>query len=141
MTKKKKVPATALLRGTNKEVRTPLISSDVFPSWRFSTVDHSGPYVWPKGTEIEQQIVNRLHDFDSMTWAQIEGPDHHFLTQGSLSNDAKKRLEEIGRDDEIDLLFSFHLQGEPRIICIRERSVAKLLWYDPKHGVCPVTKK
>jgi hypothetical protein len=50
-------------------------------------------------------------------------------------------LEEIKLDDEIENLFSFHIQGEERFIAIRHLNVAKLLWYDPDHQVAPYTKK
>ena len=75
-----------------------------------------------------------------MEWTEIAGSDHHSIPVSKLSNEAQKRLEEIKQDD-IDEIFSFHLQGKPRIICIRDLSIAKLLWFDPEHKVCPSQKK
>ena len=137
----KSVPSSATTRRREKDVRSPTVLMNPFPSWRFSTVDLAGPFAWPKGTQKELEIVSKLHSFDSMRWSQIEGPDHHFLNAESLSGEAKGRLEVIGREDEIDSVFSFHLQGAPRIICIRERNIAKLLWFDARHMVCPSRKK
>lgn len=76
-----------------------------------------------------------------MLWADIQGKQHHYLSTSSLSRQAIKRLIDIKLDDEADNLFSFHLQGKPRIIAIKHGNIAKLLWYDPEHQVAPSTKK
>lgn len=143
MAKNKVIPARAIARGQEKIVRaTPHPSSyGGKPSWRFSTVDKDGPFAWPMGKPEESHILEKLRAFDSMTWDEIKGKQHHFLSPASLSKEAIKRLEEIERDDEIDNLFSFHLQGKPRIVCIRHNDLALLLWYDPEHAVAPSHKK
>lgn len=141
MSRKKGVPSSAIDRKMSKDVRKIEVSSDLRPSWRFSTVDLGGPFAWPLGTAAELEIVGKLHSFDSMNWSEFTGSDHHNLNPYTLSELAVKRLQEIGRDDEIDQIFSFHLQGKPRLICIRDRNIAKLLWYDPEHKVCPSIKK
>jgi hypothetical protein len=137
----KKIPKNAVNRPNEKIVRSSSMQLDPKPAWRFSTVDLAGPFSWPKGKDEEADIVAKLHCFDSMRWLDIEGDDHHFLDSQSLSKAALARLKEIGRDDEVDSLFSFHLQGKPRIICIRDRNLAKLLWFDPDHGVSPSHKR
>jgi len=137
----KRVPASAIARGKEKSVRSKELPTDSHPSWRFSTVDKNGPFAWPIGTKDELKIVGKLHNFDSMKWSDIEGRDHHILSADSISKDAIERLQEIRRDDDIDSIFSFHLGGQKRIICIRDRNVAKLLWFDPGHKVCESRKK
>lgn len=142
--KGKSVPAKATNRKQSKVVKTNKnqhIRKEGKPSWRFSTVDKAGPFAWPKGLPEESNIVEKLHSFDSMSWADIQGKQHHFLSDSSLSKDAKRRLEAIELDDEIENLFSFHLQGKPRIICIRHNDLTLLLWHDPDHGVAPSKKK
>lgn len=141
MANKKRVPKQAANRVDAKEVRTKAHYVDAKPVWRFSTVDKGGLFCWPKGKQEELFIVSKLHDFDSMTWADIQGKQHHYLSVKSLSKEAVKRLEHIKLDDEVDNLFSFHLQGRPRIIAIKHANVAKLLWYDPDHQVAPSTKE
>ncbi len=138
--KPKSVPQLATQRSDKKEVRSNSALLDSKPSWRFSTVDRNGPFAWPIGTKQELEIVGKLHSFDSMEWSNIEGPDHHFIDLSKLSIQAKDRLQQIKQDD-IDQVFSLHLQGKPRIICIRDRHIAKLLWFDPEHQVCPSKKK
>ena len=134
------VPDSAISRTDQKNVRITPAQIDSKPSWRFSTVDKSGPFAWPIGSEEELEIVGKLHHFDSMQWSDIEGTDHHSIDIDKLSKEAKKRLQQINQDD-IDEVFSFHLQGKPRIICIRDRHIAKLLWFDKNHKVCPSKKK
>lgn len=141
--KSKSIPGNATSRKQEKAVRFQSQAQTVEnrPSWRFSTVDRAGPFAWPKGSEEEAVIVDKLHSFDSMRWEDIQGKQHHYLAPSSLSKEAKNRLEEIQLDDEVENLFSFHLQGQPRIVCIKHNSLAKLLWYDPLHQVAPSKKK
>jgi hypothetical protein len=139
--KGKKLPDNATNHQWGKTVTIKKELYDNQPAWRFSTVDREGPFKWPINEQVELEIVNKLHQFDSMLWANIEGKQHHFLSENSLSKEAFKRLQAIKQDDEIDNLFSFHLQGRPRIIAIRHSNIAKLLWYDPEHQVAPSQKK
>lgn len=139
---KKSVPKSAVARIQKKTVKIHCVADrEGRPSWRFSSVDKEGDFAWPKGNSEEAMIVEKLHLFDSMLWSDIQGKQHHFLSPDSLSEEAKKRLEKIGRDDQIEHLFSFHLDGKRRIICIRDRDLALLLWYDPEHQVAPSQKK
>lgn len=136
----KSIPRSATSRSDSKTVKTPSQHIENKPAWRFSTVDKNGPFAWPVGTQTELEIVKKLHDFDSMDWSKIEGRNNHLISIDKLSKEAKQRLQDIKQDD-IDELFSFRLQGKPRIFCIRDRHIAKLLWYDPEHKVCPSNKK
>jgi hypothetical protein len=139
--KNKKVSASATNRPDQKIVKTKEHQIYNKPVWRFSTVDRNGPFAWPKGDPKELEIVAKLHYFDSMTWNDISGKQHHYLSPSSLSKEAKQRLEELELDDEIENLFSFHLGGKPRIIAIKHANIAKLFWFDPKHQVAPSKKK
>jgi hypothetical protein len=140
--KSKKIPAQAQTdRANQKTVKVPRNTSiDDMPSWRFSTVDKNGPYPWPKNTAEELLILQKLHDFDSMTWSNIAGSDHHAIEINRLSRSAQNRLTELELDD-IDEIFSFHFSGKKRIIGIRDRNILKLLWWDTEHQVCPSVKK
>ncbi|MCK5521570.1 MAG: hypothetical protein KAI83_00420 [Thiomargarita sp.] len=139
--KKKTVSDSATNRLDQKRVKIKEHQIDNRPVWRFSTVDRNGPFAWPKGAHKELDIVGKLHDFDSMTWSDISGKQHHYLSPSSLSKEAKQRLEELELDDEIENLFSFHLGGKPRIIAIKHANIAKLFWFDPEHQVAPSKKK
>ena len=141
MSKKGKgVPAAATARDDSKHVRTQEVPKVNNPSWRFSTVDITGPFAWPKDDAIKLGILQKLHSFDSMTWGEIEGHDHHAIPLEKLSKKANEQLQLIKQDD-IDEIFSFHFSGKQRIIGIRDRGIVRLLWWDPKHEVCPSVKK
>ena len=140
MAKQKSLPQSVLRREDRKEVRVPHGLPEDTPSWRFSTADRDGPYAWPTDTAIKAEILDKLHEFDSMRWCEIEGRRHHSISIESLSSDAKSRLKEIQQDD-VDEVFSFALDGKKRLICIRALHVAKMLWYDPDHSACPSSKK
>ena len=86
-------------------------------------------------------ILPKLRDFESMTWAEImraaggraRGSNSHFVEVRNLTGHAKQRLAEIGQDD-VSELFSLRLSATVRIYGIRDRRALKLLWYDPHHG-------
>ncbi|MCK5717225.1 MAG: hypothetical protein KAH77_07020 [Thiomargarita sp.] len=140
MRKRKKIPPLPVNRKDKKNIRISHQSVDKKPSWRFSTVDTGGKFAWPTGTQDELEIVKKLHSFDSMDWSEIAGDKHHAIKIEHLSQEARHRLKEIKQDD-ITEIFSFRLQGKSRIICIKDRNIAKLLWYDPEHQVCLSKKK
>lgn len=137
---KKSIPRSVSERPDRKEVRTGQEHRDGKPSWRFSTADKAGPFPWPSDGQKRAEILDKLHDLDSMHWSEIAGPVHHSISVDKLSSDAQKRLTEISQDD-IDEVFSFRLSGKQRLICIRSLDIAKILWYDPEHLVCISTKK
>ena len=88
------------------------------------------------------EILPKLQNFESMTWAQIlqaiggraKGNNSHFVSVERLTRQAKDRLAEIGQDD-VSELFSLRLTGTTRIYGIRDRRALKLLWYDQHHGM------
>jgi hypothetical protein len=139
MPRNKTIPHTAISRPDTKSVRFGHYHQGGKPVWRFSTVDQNGPFRWPKGSREELSIVEKLHDFDSMNWADIQGRSHHILCPTSLSREALKRLKEIELDDIVENLFSFRLAGVPRFIAFKIGDTANLLWYDPNHKVAPST--
>lgn len=85
--------------------------------------------------------LDKLSAFETMTWAEIEGANHHFLNPESLSKGATKRLAEIQKDEHQDRLFSLRLKGRARVIGIKYDACLHLLWWDPDHEVAPSKKK
>jgi hypothetical protein len=142
--KQKTVPEPFTAAPNKKQVVINSQQIDSSPTWKFSTVDKTGPFAWPKGNPEELRIVQRLHDFDSMKWkggGGIEGKTHHYLSISSLSREAKAQLKKIRKDDEVDNLFSFHLSGSERVIGVRYGDTVSLLWFDPNHKVAPAKLK
>lgn len=114
------------------------------PSWQFSRLELVDPFGWHSiDTALLHEIRERLQAFESMTWNEIlvKGSKHnHAIQTTALCKDARDRLKEI-RLDDIEELVSLKMSGEERIWGIKQHSVMLLLWWDPRHQVCPSHKK
>ena len=74
-----------------------------------------------------------------MTWDQIlvKGKkSHHLVEITKLCKAAQDYLAETSIED-IDEVLSLRLSGTERIWGILDRGVVELLWWDPKHEICP----
>jgi hypothetical protein len=109
--------------------------------WRFSSCDRNGPYHWPALIDPHYKLVlERLHEFEGMTLAQMRNAGSHPIPRDQLCKEAQDRLAAIKQDD-IDELMSFRITGERRVWCIPHRNLMRILWWDPNHQVYPVRKK
>ena len=90
-------------------------------------------------------------DYSNMTWIQVKQQTHdksnksknHFLGYDTLSKEAKERVEFIRKNDDDDLetrIFSFSFNNLIRVIGIVDSDIFHVVWYDPNHKFCPVTK-
>lgn len=111
------------------------------PLWALGIVELDGPWTW-RGMSSEQfsHVLERLGQFERMTWGEIEGSRHHSVRVVGICKPGRDRLAEI-RQDDVDELFSLRLSGRIRLYGIRDGRVLKLLWYDPLHEVYPSPKK
>ena len=87
-------------------------------------------------------------NYSNMTWEEIKRQTHdqgkskhHMISYDSLSKDARDRFDAKRLSDYEDSLFSFAFNNLTRIIGIRKSEKFEVLWYDPKHEVCPSTLK
>ena len=88
-----------------------------------------------------RKVLERLRSFESMTWREIDGPTgSHGVGLTSLCAAAQKRLVTIKQDDAEEL-FSLRVEGAARVWGIRDGHVLRILWWDPRHEVCPSPKK
>ena len=109
--------------------------------WQFAKMDMSGPFSFSNMSFEEWLLIlGKMREWETMTWSEIAGNRDHAIAVESLSQEAKKRLIEIEMDD-IDEVFSLHLDGKKRLIGIRDRNIFSVLWWDRKHEVCPSHKK
>ena len=150
MSKKKRVPSVR--KYDDKDVRSRAVpsSNHEAPVFLFTTMDCDGPWGLRRlmGADLCSAIFPKLRNFETMTWANIiqqsgggsSGTNSHPVKVASLASDAKKRLAEISQDD-VEELFSLRLDGRKRIWGKREGRTLKILWYDPKHEVCPSTTR
>ena len=109
-------------------------------SWRFSSCDKEGPFAWFASDVAKyREVIEKLYTFETMTETERAKTGSHNIEIHKLSPAAKKRLQDIKRDD-IDGLMSFRVAGTNRVMCVREGNVMKVLWFDPDHQVCPSLK-
>ena len=67
-------------------------------SWRLSDTDRGGN--WGCSLSIlddskAKEIIRKLRDYDSMTWADLKGRNSHTIPTNKISKEAKDRLLEI----------------------------------------------
>lgn len=105
--------------------------------WQFCSMDMSGPFSCAGITFDEWQLIlSKMRQWEKMTWYEIAGRRDHAIDVDNLSSEAKKRLIELQLDD-IDEVFSLHIDGKKRLFGIRDRNIFRVLWWDREHKVCP----
>ena len=111
-------------------------------AWRFSSADQDGPWSFSKllADSRLKDVLVRLLEFESKGWSEIMQTGSHPVAKEKLAAAAKRRLSDIEQDD-IDELMSFRVTGRIRVWCIRQANIMRLLWWDPRHEVCPSLKK
>jgi hypothetical protein len=113
------------------------------PAWRISKLEVTAPFGWHEvsGEELHD-IRKRLSHFESMTLHEIfvvARKQNHPVPVSDLCKHARDRLVQLRM--LVDQLYSLRLSGEQRVWCTLTENVLTLLWWDPKHEVCPSTKK
>lgn len=106
--------------------------------WKVARIDDNSQWGWNQITcpDFLRNIWDKMRNFETMTWVDILGRNHHEIPISKITRQAQKRLEELGHDDK-ETLVSFHITGRQRIWAIRSGEDAFLLWWDPNHEVCP----
>jgi len=106
--------------------------------WNMEIIDCDGPWCWK---DIDPRtwwnyLCPAKRDFSTMKWSEILGDRHHRVFVSDIIRKAQDRLVEIEQSD-IDQLYSLAISGDKRIWGIRDRHIFKVLWWDPKHEICP----
>ena len=109
--------------------------------WQVSKIDANSRWGW---NQVDcpyflKNIWKKMRDFETMTWGEILGKNHHAIAVSGIITDAQKRLLDLGHDD-VEELVSFRLTSSQRIWAIRVQNVSCLLWWDPRHEICPSHK-
>jgi len=105
---------------------------------RYIDYDHE-EWGWGKVTiqEFFKELLNRLQDYETMTWDEVLRRDScHDMEASKLSPAAQQRLLQILPD--IDTLHQLDMKQPCRLWGYRDRQVLYLIWHDPKHTVYPV---
>jgi hypothetical protein len=104
-------------------------------------IDLGGPWGWSNVQEAELvEIQEKLGHLEAESWASLSGDRHHRVRVAQIIGDAQARLRQIARDD-LDHLWSIRLTGRNRVWGILHGSAFYVLWWDPRHEVCPSLKK
>jgi len=124
-----------------KEARSKDLLSPLKPIWSFARLDVGGPWCFSKVAQSEITVVlSKLGHFEGMTWEELGHQKSHEVLVSQLAKQARDRLIELKQDD-VDDLFSFRLEGSVRVWGIRRLNVIQVLWWDPEHKVWPYVKK
>jgi len=111
-------------------------------SWKFSIIDTDGEWTFKniKKDYFWDHLLNKLKNYESQTVGEFIIPEHnHKIEKCRLRKEAQKRLIEIELDD-CDELYSVHITSKKRLWGILEGSYFKILWWDPRHEICPSNK-
>jgi hypothetical protein len=144
MAKKEQQPKTAVVPTVKKAAKfsnDPDVKGGPI-SWRFSHADKGGPFPWTcfEDAATMTEVMERLSNVEGLSETALRESGSHPIDVYKLSKDARTRLEQLEHDD-LDSIFSLRVTGERRVICIHHGNIMRVLWYDPKHQVCPSIKK
>lgn len=128
------------LKASHIKFRWSLVLADREGKWAF------GDKVFG-GRDWCLEILPKLKDFEGKTWAIIanqssgrsSGTRNYHIARSALVKGARKRLKQIDMND-LDELYSLRLDGKRRLFGVVQDHVLKLLWYDPRHEICPSTR-
>jgi hypothetical protein len=123
-------------------VMSPLEVARENPLWAFRDFDNAGRWSWSRiGEPDARKIMQRLKDYEGMTWTAIKQASHcHYVEPSEIHKDAQDRLLFL-RKDETNSLFSMSIEGKKRIWGILQEHVLFLLWYDPEHEIYESKKR
>lgn len=90
-----------------------------------------------------KEVHSKLSAFETMSWSDIlmaAKKRNHSIPVPSLIADAQKWLEQ--KKILLDEVISLRLSGEERVWgYLAEGGVFVLLWWDPRHEICPSVLK
>ena len=110
--------------------------------WQFASFDRNGPYAWSGLSDAShyKKVMEKLHQFETMQETERRAQGSHPVPINNISKSARDRLFETERDDAEELM-SFRVSGRERVWCLIDRNIMVVLWWDPRHEVCPSLKK
>lgn len=117
-------------------------------SWRFRKLMLNHKWSISKGewSVWENEILPKLQNFESMTWAEIksaskshgDGSLSHNIEIYKLCKEAQNEMRKCNWN--YDTIFSLRLSGVKRIFGFMEKGVLDIVWYDENHEICPCIK-
>lgn len=147
MAKKSKRVKYSPVPPSGKSIRVPsdihTIDQQTF-KWRvndnYIDYDHQD-WGWNKVgiQEFFQELLHRLHDYESMTWADLlNRRSCHYMPIEKIVNEAQRRLSQ--RCLDIENLVQIDMKQPCRLWGYRDRQILYLIWHDPQHTVYQVQR-
>ena len=119
--------------------------NDLHPSWRFDRIDWKHPFVdFEVTSDHLKDLFESLCQLEQRDWNEIlvaSKKQNHNVEIEKLSKKAQDRLGMLFKLLDFDQLLSLRLSAKERIWGVLDRGVVTLLWWDPKHEVCPSAPK
>ena len=120
------------------------------PSWSFAIcdLDHDCWGLCCEDNLLDiQSVILKLVSLEGQTWGQIlttpkgkgTGTKNHLIARNDIVKPAQSRLAE--KNIWYDELYSIRINGNDRIWGVIQDGVFSIIWYDPKHEICPSLKK
>jgi hypothetical protein len=109
--------------------------------WRFTHVDHDGPWGF-SDTETAEfcGILRRLASFESMTVDEAfhrgDYPGKDYDVEAIPNSTALDRLEALGLADQTKI-WRLQLGGQPRLYGFLHGNVFHVVFWDPEHKIWP----
>ncbi len=105
-------------------------------------LDLEGEWGWNSLTPAQIELLHdKCKGWETMRASELFGNGgNKLIPLGNIAKDARDRLLEIELDD-LDGLWELRLSGLRRVWGTRVEHVFYLIWWDPKHTVCPSLKR
>lgn len=143
--RKKKVPNksvspdTKYIKGYPRKSVSP--ADNLFPDFKTDMMESRGKWSFDRlSFKHLQTILNKLFEFQKLTWAELKNHGCHLVEVCSLCKEAQCKLYN-SNSYEPENLYSFRLSSTQRLWGIKDKNIIWLLWWDPNHEVCFSKKK
>lgn len=129
-------------------IENPVSFMSKSPIWSFKLIDNDyDKWGFANVKDMNRDVITKLRDFEGMTWSEIlktsgaksHGNNSHYEDISALTKDAQKRWIELNLE-EYDQVFSLRLTNTHRLYGLIDNGIFKVIWYDQRHEIYPVTK-
>ena len=99
---------------------------------------------------LRSKEKKKLDDYTKWKWSEVtnhnksrgKGKRHHYVSISSIIKKTRSELEKMNLIDD-DMIFSLAIYTKSRLFGFVNRldKTFYIVWYDPKHEICPRIKK
>ncbi|WP_144016774.1 hypothetical protein [Beutenbergia cavernae] len=106
--------------------------------WRFADLDDDGRWSLSAAQpSAMRDVLSKMRSFETMLLGELFRGEHgKRYPIEVLCSDAQRRLEELEKDDETEVV-RLRCGGKERLYGLLRDHVFHVLWWDPEHEVCP----